>query len=97
VVPILQAQDGSFVGTYYDLDASQDDMIAFDASGNIRWVVPNETPQIATEDGGVIGKSGRRRRQIDNLLTQSWTGRKRLRIGRIDCVNKLSTSSVSTS
>jgi hypothetical protein len=58
VVPVLQAQDGSFVGTYYDLNASQTDMIAFDGGGNIRWVVPNETPQIATADGGFIGASG---------------------------------------
>ena len=33
-------------------------MVAFDASGNARWMVPNEIPQIATADGGVIGQSG---------------------------------------
>jgi hypothetical protein len=53
VAPVLQAQDGSFVGT-----DDRNDMIAFDLSGNVRWVVPNETPQIATADGGVIGQSG---------------------------------------
>jgi len=35
VVPVLQAQDGSFVGT------SEDSMVAFDAGGNVRWAVPN--------------------------------------------------------
>jgi hypothetical protein len=53
VSPVLQAQDGSFVGT-----DDNGDMVAFDASGNVRWIVPNETPQIATADGGVIGQSG---------------------------------------
>jgi hypothetical protein len=52
VAPVLQAQDGSFVGT------AGNDMVAFDAGGGLRWVVPNETPQIATADGGVIGASG---------------------------------------
>jgi hypothetical protein len=33
-------------------------MVAFDASGSTHWIVPNETPQIATADGGVIGQSG---------------------------------------
>ena len=74
VVPILQAQDGSFVGSYYN------DMIAFDASGTARWIVANETPQIATADGGVIGQSGITYDQYGNatgqisLATQSWRG-----------------------
>ena len=58
VVPVLQAQDGSFVGTFWDSSGDYDDMVAFDATGNVRWIVPNETPQIATADGGVIGQSG---------------------------------------
>ena len=59
VVPQLQAQDGSFVGWFEDdIGAGHFDMVAFDASGNVRWVVPNEFPQIATVDGGVIGTSG---------------------------------------
>jgi hypothetical protein len=75
VVPILQAQDGSFVGSYYN------DMIAFDASGTARWIVPNETPQIATADGGVIAQSGITYDQNGNatgkmgsLATYSWLG-----------------------
>lgn len=64
VVPVLQAQDGSFVGldSYWpeweNAEEMENDMIAFDISGNVRWVVPNEQPSIATADGGVIGQSG---------------------------------------
>jgi hypothetical protein len=53
-------------------------MVAFDASGNTRWIVPNETPQIATADGGVIGQSGMTYDQNGNatgmmsLATPSW-------------------------
>jgi hypothetical protein len=79
LVPVLQAQDGSFVGTYVD-DSGQTDMVAFDAGYKIRWTVPNEQPQIATADGGVIGQSGTAYDQNGNAtgatspLVQSWTG-----------------------
>src|SRR5208283_2024876 len=79
VVPVLQAQDGSFVGTFADENVYQNDMVAFDATGNVRWIVPNETPQIATTDGGVIGQSGITYDQNGNAtgelpnLTYSWT------------------------
>jgi hypothetical protein len=55
-------------------------MVSFDATGNVRWVVPNETPQIATADGGVIGQSGTTYDQNGSatgqigLATQSWLG-----------------------
>jgi hypothetical protein len=61
VFPELQAQDGSFVGSScgpFCFDSPGGDMIAFDASGAVRWVVPNDIPQVATADGGVIGQSG---------------------------------------
>ena len=61
VVPVLQVEDGSFVGSVSVPGAGGNlatNMVAFDASGNVRWMVPNETPQIATADGGVIGTSG---------------------------------------
>jgi hypothetical protein len=61
VIPVLQAQDGSFVGTaatIVDGYETQYNMISFDAAGNVRWYVPNDQPQIATADGGVIGQSG---------------------------------------
>ena len=79
VTPVLQAQDGSFVGSYFD-DEGQVDMIAFDANGSVRWSVPNEQPQIATADGGVIGTSGITYDQNgnatgqNNSLTPSWIG-----------------------
>jgi hypothetical protein len=53
ISPVLQAQDDSFYGT--DNNGS---MIAFSSSGNVIWSVPNDYPQIATADGGVIGTSG---------------------------------------
>jgi hypothetical protein len=83
VLPVLQAQDGSFVGTVQvgDPDNPQTDMIAFDGSANFRWTVPNERPQIATDDGGVIGQSGttydsngNATGQIGNPQTYSWKG-----------------------
>lgn len=94
VIPVLQLQDGSFVGV---VDVSgipgsptaisvgcpvcgPIDMVAFDASGNVRWVVPGEQPEIATDDGGLIGESGTTYDQGGNAtgqvlsLTQSWIG-----------------------
>ncbi len=58
VVPVLQVQDGSFVGTFIDSGTGQTNMIAFDATGAVRWSVANEQPKIATQDGGVIAQSG---------------------------------------
>jgi hypothetical protein len=81
VVPVLQAQDGSFVGSYYDLSTSQTNMAGFDGTGNVRWVISNQQPQIATADGGVITQSGTTFDQngnatglIANLPTYSWLG-----------------------
>jgi len=75
VTPVLQAQDGSFFGTAYA------DIMAFDASGNVRWLVPNDSPAIATADGGVIGTSGitydangNATGTVGSLPTLSWTG-----------------------
>jgi len=54
--PVLQAQDGSFVGTMALLDAGSGlAMVSIDATGKVRWTVAgNWQPQIATDDGGVI-------------------------------------------
>jgi hypothetical protein len=87
---ILQAQDGSFIGAFGSgsplcidpIDCGPlNSMVAFDASGNVRWVVPNDQPQIATADGGVIGQSGitydsngNATGQPGGLPTYSWTG-----------------------
>ena len=54
-------------------------MVAFDGSGNVRWSVANDQPQIATADGGVIGQSGIIYDPNGNATgqiietTQSWT------------------------
>jgi hypothetical protein len=55
--------------------------VAFDQSGAVRWIVPNDQPQIATEDGGVIGQSGvtydqngSAKGQMASQATQSWLG-----------------------
>jgi hypothetical protein len=82
VDPVLQAQDGSFVGTTcLGCPVGYGNIISFDAGGNVRWIVPNDTPQIATADGGVIGQSGITYDQagnatgmIANMPTYSWTG-----------------------
>jgi hypothetical protein len=81
VIPVLQAQDGSFIGAAPDPNAyNRNDMVSFDAAGNVRWIVPNEQPQIATDDGGVIGQSGIAYDSGGNatgqvsLYTQSWGG-----------------------
>ncbi len=139
IVPVLQAQDGSFVGAVpipqppctscptpearrgpsariagphpgssglgpmpraqrgsLPRDASagdQYDMIAFDATGNVRWSVPNDQPQIATADGGVIGQSGiiydqngNATGQIPGPPTQSWGGNT-YQLGSVERVN----------
>ena len=60
IVPILQTQDGTYVGTVAanvtinGLPCLRTNMVAFDSVGNQRWVVQNYTPQIATADSGVI-------------------------------------------
>lgn len=84
MAPVLQRQDGTFVGmawigrwedSYSQMTKS---MAAFDASGNVLWSVPNEEPLTATEDGGVLGKSGivydanGNATGSTNSLTSSW-------------------------
>ena len=53
VEPMLQAQDGSFVGSVFD-EQGNSYMVAFDAGGSVRWSVANEVPAVAMADGGVI-------------------------------------------
>src|SRR5579863_8229208 len=71
---MLQREDGSFVGTAEitpDGSNPQYNMVAFNSSGNVLWTVANETPQIATAGGGVIGKSGNTYDQNGNVIGQS--------------------------
>ena len=64
VIPLIQRQDGTFVGTIFagphqsDLFDWVPHMVAFDANGTVLWDVPNEQPMIATADSGVIGWRG---------------------------------------
>jgi len=88
VVPVLQAQDGSYVGTFEmpNPDGPPNTyMVAFDQSGSVRWTVEGYTPQIATADGGVIAtddsgaavtfdQNGNATGQMNGLFTQSWRG-----------------------
>ncbi len=85
--PMLQAQDGSFVGS-----DDNGNMVAFGASGNTLWSVPNESPAIATADGGVIGESGivydaqgNATGSMGSLPTQSWIGNM-YQLGSVDRV-----------
>jgi len=97
VEPMLQAQDGSFVGTV--VAGSEENpvqhMVAFDQGGGLRWSVPNYTPKIATADGGVIAtnnddisvmifdSNGTATGQMASLPIQSWTGNT-YRLGSIE-------------
>ena len=76
VQPVLQAQDGTFYGT----NVNTGGMVKVDQSGNVQWSVPNDSPQIATADDGVVGSSGitydsngRADGQVGSPI-QSWTG-----------------------
>jgi hypothetical protein len=86
VMPVLQLADGSFVGS------RGISMVAFDASGNTRWTVPNDSPQMATADGGIIGSSGtafdangNATGQVGSLPTFSWKGA--YQYGSVELVN----------
>jgi hypothetical protein len=79
VAPELQAQDGS----YYGANSLTNPGVIYhlDSSGNLQWSVPNDSPQIATADGGVIGASGasydiagNATGQTASQPAQSWTG-----------------------
>ena len=98
VEPVLQAQDGSFVGTVWaGEDGDTRYMVAFDAAGSMRWsVAGNYQPQIATVDGVTIATSdsgaavmfdanGVAVGQIAALPTQSWLGHT-YRVGSTDMV-----------
>jgi len=85
VVPILQAQDGTFFGTVgtgpQPGQVTQLNMISFSSSsGRVFFSIPNDSPKIATADGGVIGTSGisydsngNVTAQAGSLPTLSWT------------------------
>src|ERR1700676_1391649 len=75
IQPTLQRADSSYIGT----DGTN--MYAFTASGATLWTVPNDTPQITTADGSVIGASGFTYDQngvasgkLNSLPIYSWSG-----------------------
>lgn len=52
VFPVLQLADGSYVGSAFG--STNNYMVAFDASGSVKWTVPGYNPDIATADGGML-------------------------------------------
>lgn len=81
--PVLQGEDGTFFGGYGEIDA-------LDQSGSLLWTVPDDSPYIATADGGVIGTSGtmydqngNATGQMPNPPTYSWVGNA-YRIGSVE-------------
>ena len=64
-------------------------MVAFTSTGQLLWNGPNDTPQIATADNGVIGASGTTYDQNGNvdgqvsMTTQSWAGNS-YQVGSVD-------------
>ena len=101
VQPVLQAQDGSFIGTAqvgWDPDNPLTNMVSFDQTGAIRWMVPgNYQPQIATADGGLIATDpsgaaitfdqyGNATGVLQGSPTQSWTGNEYISQGAVSSV-----------
>ncbi len=90
--PILQAQDGTYLGKGI---SSPDSMDAFDQYGNVKWSVPGFTPMMATADGGLIAQSlysgqylafdqnGAATGMHADLPTYSWTGERYATSGTI--------------
>lgn len=77
--PVVQRADGSYVGTVSTSTGSP--MAAFTGTGSSLWMGPNDTPQMVTLSGGVIGTSGTTYNEngsVDGELAlqtvQSWTG-----------------------
>jgi len=100
VVPVLQAQDGSYVGTFEMIEGGEERsyMVGFDQSGSVRWMVEGYTPQIATDDGGVVAtddsgaavtfdQDGNATGQIPSLPTESWIGNEYFAAGSVVLVS----------
>ena len=80
VLPVLQLQDGSYVGQAYTDIGLQ--MLNFDQSGHIKWSVPGDGPSMALADGTIVGTSGATYDQNGGVTGQAagsntmpaWTG-----------------------
>jgi hypothetical protein len=79
VEPRLQAEDGSFVGVA-SVPGGDRFMVAFGATGGMRWAVRGQSPLMALADGGVISESGVNYSPVgsvisrESLLRRSWRG-----------------------
>ena len=84
VQPVLQLQDGSFVGTASPggrYASGGPYMVKFDTSGNVLATTSGYYPQMATADGGVVSQDGtffdsnlNVTSAVSSLPTQSWLG-----------------------
>lgn len=57
IIPILQAQDGTYYGVIDHTGINTDFLGKFDQNGNVQWSVPNYYAVIATADDGVIAQT----------------------------------------
>jgi hypothetical protein len=108
IQPVLQASDGTYYGTvgiYQNPGpfavnyggVSDTFMIAFDLSGNSKWMKKGYTPQMIKGDGSVVAKSlddstfatfnqdGSASGQVASLATQSWMSNS-YQIGSVESV-----------
>jgi hypothetical protein len=77
--PVLQAQDGSFIGVVSTPSGWL--TVDFDITGAVHWSIPYVDPKIATEDGGFIDalgntydQSGNATGAIQDFAAYSWSG-----------------------
>ena len=64
---VLQAQDGSFIGTADVGDDFTPYIVNFDASGNVRWSVPNVSRRSLRQMGALSGNRGLRMTRMEML------------------------------
>jgi hypothetical protein len=83
IQPVLQRADSSYVGTV-PMSSGNNLMLAFTSSGQQLWSQPNDTPQIATSEGGIIGisrtiydQNGNSTGQLGrpSIPIQAWSGK----------------------
>ncbi|MGC1106864.1 MAG: D-Ala-D-Ala carboxypeptidase family metallohydrolase, partial [Candidatus Acidiferrales bacterium] len=79
VQPVVQAEDGSFVGSVSTTAGQW--MLDFGTGGNINWSVSNDSPYIANSSDGTLGNSGAiynssgaATGQIPGSSTYTWDG-----------------------
>lgn len=80
--PVLQLEDGSFAGAVPS--ASDNILLVFDTTGNIKWTLPGYYPVMATAGGGLVASGGESSYAFDEdgnatgqvVMTpfQSWVG-----------------------